>query len=113
MLLEREVVIQSTTAPGQGACVAAITILGDYIVEENEEFRVIIQPTNPLDMVSMGGNTTTVTIVDQTQTKLVHCVYVPHVMIASNTEDKVLQGEWGDGGLVRKEEEGGEKGARG
>ena len=64
MLLEREVVIQSTTAPGQGACVAAITILGDYIVEENEEFRVIIQPTNPLDMVSTGGNTTTVTIVD-------------------------------------------------
>lgn len=49
----------------------------------------------------------------QTQTELVHCVYVSHVMIASNTEDKVLQGEWGDGGLVRKEEEGGEKGARG
>ena len=63
-MLEREVVIPSTTAQGQGVCVAAIAILGDYIVEENETFRVIIQPANPLDMVSTGRNTTTVTIVD-------------------------------------------------
>ena len=42
----------------------SMTVIADYIVEENEEFRVIIQPTNPLDMVSTGGNTTTVTIVD-------------------------------------------------
>ena len=64
MLLEREVVIQSATAQDQGVCVAAVTILGDYIVEENETFRVIIQPTNPLDMVSPGGSTVNVTIVD-------------------------------------------------
>ena len=64
MLLEREVVIPSTTAQGQGVCVAAIAIFGDDVVERNETFQVIIQPTNPLDMVSPGGNTTTVTIVD-------------------------------------------------
>ena len=64
MLLEREVVIPSMTAQGQGVCVAAIAIFGDDIVERNETFQVIIQPTNPLDMVSPGGNTTTVTIVD-------------------------------------------------
>ena len=64
MLLEREVVIQSATAQDQGVCVAAIAILGDYIVEGNETFRVIIQPTNPLDMVSLGGNAATVTIID-------------------------------------------------
>ena len=43
---------------------AAVTILGDDIVEGNETFQLVIQPTNPLDMVSTGGNTTTVTIVD-------------------------------------------------
>ena len=64
MLLEREVVIPSMTAQGQGVCVAAIAIFGDDIVERNETFQVIIQPTNPLDMVSPGGNTTIVTIVD-------------------------------------------------
>ena len=62
--LEREVVIPYTTVQGQGVCVAAVSILGDKIVEGNETFQVIIQPTNPLDMVSPGGNTTTVTIVD-------------------------------------------------
>ena len=64
MLLEREVIIQSATAQDQGVCVAAVTILGDYIVEGNETFQLMIQPTNPLDMVSPGGSTTTVTIVD-------------------------------------------------
>ena len=64
ILLEREVVIPSTTAQGQGVCVAVVTILGDYIVEENETFSIIIQTANPLDMVSLGRNTTTVTIVD-------------------------------------------------
>ena len=64
MLLEMQVVIPSTTAQGQGVCVAAIDILGDTIVEGNETFQLMIQPTNPLDMVSSGGNTTTVTIVD-------------------------------------------------
>ena len=33
-------------------------------MEGNETFQLMIQPTNPLDMVSPGGNTTTVTIVD-------------------------------------------------
>ena len=63
-LLVSEVVIPFTTVQGQGVCEPAIAILGDDIVEGNETFRVIIQPTNPLDMVSPGGSTTTVTIVD-------------------------------------------------
>ena len=63
-LLTGEVVIPSTTVQGQGICVAAIDILGDTIVEGNETFQLMIQPTNSLDMVSSGGNTTTVTIVD-------------------------------------------------
>ena len=64
MLLDMQVVIPSTTVQGQGVCVAAIDIFGDTIVEGNETFQLMIQPTNPLDMVSPGGNTTTVTIVD-------------------------------------------------
>ena len=52
------------TVQGQGVCVAAIDIFGDTIVEGNERFQLMIQPTNPLDMVSPGGNTTTITIVD-------------------------------------------------
>ena len=64
ILYASEVVIPSTTAQGQGVCVAAIAIFGDTIVEGNETFQLMIQPTNPLDMVSPGGNTTTVTIVD-------------------------------------------------
>ena len=63
-LLESEVVIPSMTVQDQVVCVAAVAIFGDNIVEGNETFQVIIQPTNPLDMVSMGRNTTTVTIVD-------------------------------------------------
>ena len=63
-LLEMQVVIPSTTVQGQGVCVAAIVILGDDIVEENETLLVMIRPTNPLDMVSTGRGTTTVTIVD-------------------------------------------------
>ena len=57
-------VIPYTTVQGQVVCVADVSILGDDIVEGNETFQVIIQPVNPLDMVSPGGNTTTVTIVD-------------------------------------------------
>ena len=64
MLVVMQVVIPSTTTQGQGVCVAAIAILGDDIVEENETLLVIIRPTNPLDMVSMDRGTTTVTIVD-------------------------------------------------
>ena len=64
ILLESEVVIPYTTVQDQVVCVAAVAIFGDDIVEGNETFQVIIQPTNPLDMVSMGRNTTTVTIVD-------------------------------------------------
>ena len=64
ILLEREVVIPSTTVQGQSVCVAAIAILGDYIVEENETFSIIVQTANSLDVVSPGRNTTTVTIVD-------------------------------------------------
>ena len=64
MLVVMQVVIPSTTTQGQGVCVAAIDIFGDTIVEGNETFQLMIQPTNPLDMVSPGGNTTTVTIVD-------------------------------------------------
>ena len=64
MLLTSEVVIPSTTAQGQGVCVAAVTILGDTIVERNETFQLMIQPTNPLDMVVAGRSTVNVTIVD-------------------------------------------------
>ena len=64
MLLEREVVILSTTVQGQGVCVTAIDILGDTIVEGNETFQLMIQPTNPLDMVVADRSTVTVTIVD-------------------------------------------------
>ena len=60
----REVVIPYTTVQGRGVCVAAVAIFGDDIVEGNETFQLMIQPTNPLDMVSSGGTTTTVTIVD-------------------------------------------------
>ena len=63
-LLESEVVIPSTTVRGQGVCVAAIAIFGDDIVEGNETFQLIIQPTNPLDMVLTGRSTVSVTIVD-------------------------------------------------
>ena len=64
ILLEREVVVPSTTAQGEGVCVAAITILGDDIVEGNETFRVTIQPINPNDIISTSGNTSTITIDD-------------------------------------------------
>ena len=63
-LVATEVVIPSTTTQGQAVCVAAIAIFGDTIVEGNETFQLMIRPTNPLDMVSPGGNTTTVIIVD-------------------------------------------------
>ena len=64
MLLEMQVVIPSTTVQGQAVCVAAITILGDDLVEGNETFQLMIQPTNPLDMVVPDRNAVTVTIVD-------------------------------------------------
>ena len=64
MLLEREVVIPYTTAQGRGVCVAAVAILGDDIVEGNETFQLMIQPTNPLDMVLADRSTVNVTIVD-------------------------------------------------
>ena len=64
MLLEREVVIPSTTVQGQAVCVAAIAIFGDTIVEGNETFQLMIQPTNPLDMFVADRSTVTVTIVD-------------------------------------------------
>ena len=64
ILLEGEVIIPPTTVQDQVVCVAAVAIFGDDIVEGNETFQLIIQPTNPLDMVSMGRNTATVTIVD-------------------------------------------------
>ena len=64
ILLEREVVVPSTTAQGEGVCVAAITILGDDIVEGNEILRVTIQPINPNDIISTSGNTSTITIDD-------------------------------------------------
>ena len=63
-LVTSEVVITSTTVQGQGVCVAAIVILGDTIVEENETFQLMIRPTNPLDMVVADRSTVTVTIVD-------------------------------------------------
>lgn len=64
VLLEREVVIPSTTAQGEGVCVAAITILGDDTVEGNETYHVTIQPTNPNDIVPRSRSTAAVTIVD-------------------------------------------------
>ena len=64
VLLEREVIIPSTTAQGESVCVTAITILGDDTVEGNETFRVTIQPTNPNDIVPTSRSTATVTIVD-------------------------------------------------
>ena len=64
MLLAREVVIPYTTVQGQGVCVAGVTIFGDYIVERNETFQLMIQPTNPLDMVLASRSTVSVTIVD-------------------------------------------------
>ena len=63
-LVTSEVVIPSATVQGQGVCVAAIAILGDTIVEENETFQLLIRPTNPLDMVVADRSTVTVTIVD-------------------------------------------------
>ena len=63
-LVTSEVVIPSTTVQGQGVCVAAIVILGDTIVEENETFQLMIRPTNPLDMVVADRSTVNVTIVD-------------------------------------------------
>ena len=59
-----QVVIPPTTAQDQGICVPAINIVGDNLVEENETFQLMIQPTNPLDMVLAGRSTVTVTIVD-------------------------------------------------
>ena len=76
-----EVVIPFMTVQGQGVCVAAIAILGDDIVEGNETFRVIIQPTNPLDMVSSGGTTTTVTIVDDDGKHRCHSTTVLHTIL--------------------------------
>ena len=64
VLLEREVIIPSTTTQGESVCVTAITILGDDTVEGNETFRVTLQPTNPNDMVPTSRSTATVTIVD-------------------------------------------------
>ena len=64
MLLEMQVVIPSTTVQGQAVCVAAINIVGDDLVEGNETFQLMIQPTNPLDMVLAGRSTVNVTIVD-------------------------------------------------
>ena len=64
MLAVTQVVIPPTTAQGQGICVAAITIVGDNLVEGNETFQLMIQPTNPLDMVLADRSTVTVTIVD-------------------------------------------------
>ena len=59
-----QVVIPSTTVQGQAVCVAAINIVGDDLVEGNETFQLMIQPTNPLDMVLAGRSTVNVTIVD-------------------------------------------------
>ena len=63
-LLTSEVVIPSTTVQSQAVCVAAIDIFGDTIVEGNETFQLMIQPTNPLDMVVADRSTVTVTIID-------------------------------------------------
>ena len=78
VLLASEVVIPSTTVQGQGVCVAAVAILGDNIVEGNETFQLMIQPTNPLDMVSTGRNTTTITIVDDDGKHQCHTTTVLH-----------------------------------
>ena len=59
-----EVVIPPATVQGQGVCVAAILIMGDNLVEGNETFQLMIQPTNPLDMVLANRSTVSVTIVD-------------------------------------------------
>jgi len=75
VLLEREVVVPSTTVRGEGVCVAAITILGDDIVEGNETFRVTIQPTNPYDTVPTSGSTANVTIVDDDGTHKLACCH--------------------------------------
>ena len=64
MLLTSEVVIPSTTAQDQSVCVAAVVIFGDDIVEGNEMFQLMIQPTNTLDMVLADRSTVNVTIVD-------------------------------------------------
>ena len=59
-----QVVIPPTTAQDQGICVEAINIVGDNLVEGNETFQLMIQPTNPLDMVLADRSTVNVTIVD-------------------------------------------------
>ena len=64
MLQMSEVVIPYTTVQGQGVCVAAILIVGDNPVEGNETFQLMIQPTNPLDVVLADRSTVNVTIVD-------------------------------------------------
>ena len=64
MLVEMQVVIPSMTAQGQVFCVAVVTIVDDDIVEGNETFQLMIQPTNPLDMVLAGRSTVSVTIID-------------------------------------------------
>ena len=64
MLVEMQVVIPSMTAQGQVFCVTAVTIVDDDIVEGNETFQLMIQPTNPLDMVLAGRSTVSVTIID-------------------------------------------------
>ena len=76
-LIANEVVLPSTTVQGQEVCVAAITVFGDDIAEGNKTFQVIIQPTNPLDMVSSGRNTTTVTIVDDDGKHQPYTITVP------------------------------------
>ena len=57
-------VIPPATVQGQGVCVEAILIVGDNRVEGNETFQLMIQPTNPLDMVLADRSTVNVTIVD-------------------------------------------------
>ena len=64
MLQMSEVVIPPATVQGQGVCVAAILIVGDNLVEGNETFQVMIQTSNPLDMVLADRSTVSVTIVD-------------------------------------------------
>ena len=78
-LTANEVILPPTTVQDQGVCVAAVTILGDDIVEGNETFQLMIQPTNPLDMVSMGRNTTTVTIVDDDGKHQLYTTTVPQI----------------------------------
>ena len=81
MLLTSEVIIPYTTARDQVVCVAAVAIFGDNTVEGNETFQLLIQPTNPLDMVSMGRNTTTVTIVDDDGKHQLYTTTVPQTWI--------------------------------